>query len=65
LENARTNEVLTLYNKNRPYGSGVIYLQYYIARYPKGEENWKEEGENKIREYQKMQNSTTIFINIA
>jgi hypothetical protein len=45
LENEETNEILTLYRKDDP-----MYPLYYLARYPKGEEHWKEDGENKIKE---------------
>jgi hypothetical protein len=50
-ENVRTNEILASYRKQD---------YYYLARYPKEEENWKEEGENKIHQ---VRDSTTIYLN--
>ena len=41
-ENGRTNEILTIYLITPIYG-GIYSI--YLARYPKGEEQWKRRGE--------------------
>jgi len=55
LENEQTDELLTLYRK---YQQNTIF---YLARYPKGEEKWKEIGEKKCQPNNKW---TQIYLHI-